>query len=355
MDWVIAMIDANDRLELPMKGPLLDRSSWKARPSLPAELDPVLDRVKTLARGGLTSMMVLGDLLRHRIAPLQQLSKMACMFTRVNNCSRIVHGVGSDLSGAEQEVLIRVMTGEAYAPELLVLPRGIKALCDDQAMQTVVLASLPTLDEGGLAVRQVRGDPNRGVRILDTLPDSHQRADPSPDGSNRGGPAPSGKEKVPEAATSRSSRDSEEDRSRRLRRGDGSFVGQPAPKRQKITELGGRVTPGLRRHRCITSSRTGGQRRRGGHRDSSDHCHHLRLRPSDGSRPHRRHHHRSSSRPHLYHQRRLRRRSPAGRPGHHPQEGGNPKSSKQDGGCGAPREWLTPNVFLIHSFFGSLS
>jgi hypothetical protein len=72
MDWVIAMTDANDRLELPTKGPLLDRSCWKARPSLPAELNPVLDRIKTLARGGLTSMMVLGDFLRCRIAPLQQ-------------------------------------------------------------------------------------------------------------------------------------------------------------------------------------------------------------------------------------------------------------------------------------------
>jgi hypothetical protein len=68
------------------KGPLLDRSSWKARPFLPVVLDLVLDRVKTLARGGLTSMMVLGDFLRRRIAPLQQRSKMACMFTGVNDC-----------------------------------------------------------------------------------------------------------------------------------------------------------------------------------------------------------------------------------------------------------------------------
>jgi hypothetical protein len=65
------MTDANDRLELPTEGHLSDRSCWKARPTLPAELDPVLDRVKTLARGGLTSMMVLGDFLRCRIAPLQ--------------------------------------------------------------------------------------------------------------------------------------------------------------------------------------------------------------------------------------------------------------------------------------------
>jgi hypothetical protein len=161
------------------------------------------------------------------------------MFIGVNDCSRIVRRAGSDLFGAELEVLIRAMTGKAYAPKLLVLPRGVKALCEDQAMRTVVLASLPTLDEGGLAVQQVGGDPNRGIQIPSSSPDSHQRADRSPCECSHGGPAPSWKEKVLEAATSRSSRDREEDRSRRLCRGDGSFVGEPAPKRQKTTESGG--------------------------------------------------------------------------------------------------------------------
>jgi hypothetical protein len=131
MDWVIAMIDANDRLELPTRGPLLDHNSWKARPSLPAELDPVLGWVKVLARGGLTSTIVLGDFLRRRIAPLRQRSRMACMFTGVNDCSRIECRAGTDLSDVELEVLIWGMTGEVYAPELLVLPRRINALCED--------------------------------------------------------------------------------------------------------------------------------------------------------------------------------------------------------------------------------
>jgi hypothetical protein len=43
------------------------------------------------------------------------------------------------------------MIGEAYTPELLVLPRGIKALCEDQGMRMAILASLHTLDDGGLA------------------------------------------------------------------------------------------------------------------------------------------------------------------------------------------------------------
>jgi hypothetical protein len=176
-------------------------------------------------------MMVLGDFLRHRIVPLQQRSRMACMFTGVNDYSRIVRGAGTDLTDAELEVLIRGMTGEAFAPKLLVFPRGIKALCEDQAIRTAVLASLSTLDGGGLAVRQVRGNPNRGIRIPGTSHDSHRRTEPIPGGSSHGGPAPSGKEKEPKTASSRSNWDREEDRSRRLRRGDGSFVGEPAPKR----------------------------------------------------------------------------------------------------------------------------
>jgi hypothetical protein len=164
---------------------------------------------------------------------------------------------------------------------------------------------MPTLDEGGLVVRQVGGDPNRGIRIPGTLPDSHQRTDESPGGSCHGGPAPirKGKSKEPElrhkynmrsspnrkddeertipirkddevrsipiykddeeraipihkddevhsipihkhdeereAATSRSSRDREEAGSRRLRHGDGSYVGEPAPKHQKTAESWG--------------------------------------------------------------------------------------------------------------------
>jgi hypothetical protein len=75
------------------------------------------------------------------------------MFTGVNDCCRVVRSVGTDLSSVELETSIRVMTGEAYTPESLVLPRGIKALCEDQTVRSAILASMPTLDEGGLAVR----------------------------------------------------------------------------------------------------------------------------------------------------------------------------------------------------------
>jgi hypothetical protein len=144
-------------LDLQTEGPLSDRSTWKAKLSLPEELIPVLNWVKTLVRGGLTLMMVLGDFLRRRIAHLQQRSRMACMYMGSNDCCRIVRGPGTDLTCAELGAAIRAVTGETYSLELVVLPRGIKALCEDQAVPSAVLASMPTLDEGGLAVRQVGG------------------------------------------------------------------------------------------------------------------------------------------------------------------------------------------------------
>jgi hypothetical protein len=209
---------------------------------------------------GLTSMMVLGDFLRRRIAPLQQ-SRMACMYTGSNDCCRIMREPGTDLTRAELEASIRAMTGEAFTLESLVLPRGIKALCEDQAMRSAVLASMPTLDEGGLAVRQVGGDPNRGS--ISPAPRPTARNAPtrvpvgpatevrSPLGKGKGrnrswsatkqnvGATPTRRDDDARgAATARSSQE-EGFRSRRLQRGDGSFMGEPAPKRQKTAEAEG--------------------------------------------------------------------------------------------------------------------
>jgi hypothetical protein len=168
--WVIAAVDPHDHLELPTEGPQSDRSTWKARPTIPAELDPVLYRIKKLARSSLTSMMVLGDFLKRRIAPLQQRSRMAYVYTGLNDCCRIARGPGGDFTRAELEAAVRAMTGEVFIPESLFLPSGVKALCEDQALRSSVLASMPTLDEGGLAVRQLGGDPNRGLQIRGASP-----------------------------------------------------------------------------------------------------------------------------------------------------------------------------------------
>jgi hypothetical protein len=71
-DWVIASAEANERLVLPSDGPVLDRKLCRTKPSLAPEFLPVLDRIKGLATGSLTSMHVVGDLLKRQIAPMQR-------------------------------------------------------------------------------------------------------------------------------------------------------------------------------------------------------------------------------------------------------------------------------------------
>ena len=67
---MIVSAEANDRLVLPSNGPALDRKQWRAKPSLAPEFLPVLDRIKALATGGLTSMHVVSDFLKRRVMPL---------------------------------------------------------------------------------------------------------------------------------------------------------------------------------------------------------------------------------------------------------------------------------------------
>jgi hypothetical protein len=128
---VIASAKANDRLVLPSDGPALDRKQWRTKPSLSPEFLPVLDRIKGLATGGLTSMHMVDDLLKHRIAPLQRRLCLCCWFTDANDISRIQHGLGTDLSWDELAVMVGGITRETFVPESLILPQNIPALCDD--------------------------------------------------------------------------------------------------------------------------------------------------------------------------------------------------------------------------------
>jgi hypothetical protein len=123
--------------------------------------------------------------------------------------------------------LVRGVTSEAFIPESLMLPQGISPLCDNPGLQSAVLARLPTLDESGLAVRQTDGqDPHRGIHIPGAPGGGPQPADVAPRVSSAV-PSPSDKGKGP--ASSSSTPDaagrSEEVRRHRLRRADGSFVG----------------------------------------------------------------------------------------------------------------------------------
>jgi hypothetical protein len=63
---------------------------------------------------------------------------------------------------------VKGIAGESFVPESLILPQGIPTLYDDPGLRTAILATLPTLDESGVAVRQTGGgDPHHGIRIFD--------------------------------------------------------------------------------------------------------------------------------------------------------------------------------------------
>jgi hypothetical protein len=63
---VIASTKANNRLALPSDGPRLDQKQWRAKPSLAPEFQLILDKIKSLAASGLTSMHVVDDFLKRR-------------------------------------------------------------------------------------------------------------------------------------------------------------------------------------------------------------------------------------------------------------------------------------------------
>jgi hypothetical protein len=113
---VIASVEANDRLVLPSNGPSLNHKHWRTKPTLSPELLPVLDRIKTLATSGLTSMHVVGDFLKCRVMPLQRRSRLCCWFTGPNDIGRIQRGPGTDLSWEELELLVKGITGESFIP-----------------------------------------------------------------------------------------------------------------------------------------------------------------------------------------------------------------------------------------------
>jgi hypothetical protein len=245
-DWVIASAEANERLVLPSNGPALDHKLWRTKSSLAPEFLPVLDRIKALSMGGLTSMHVVGDLLKCRIAPLQRRPRLCCWFTGPNDIGRIQRGPGIDLSWDELEVLVGGITGETFVPESLILPQGIPALCDDLGLRTAILATLPTLDESGMAVRQTGGrDPLLGILISDA-----QAGGPQPAGAARSATpvvasSPLDKGKGATSGTSAgapapgSSGGLEEERRRWLRRADGSLITEPPQKRGRGGKLSG--------------------------------------------------------------------------------------------------------------------
>ncbi|KAJ1293560.1 hypothetical protein BS78_01G077800 [Paspalum vaginatum] len=211
-DWVIVRAEPNDRLALPDSSPDAPLPEG-ASTDLPPEFFPVLARIAELMR-----------------------PRLAWNYTGSNDCSRVVRGEDHDLTPLLLEEWVRCVTDVSFPPEQLRLPSAIVPLCRDQALRTAVLREMPTLDDGGLAARQLGGDPNRGVHIADT----------PVGGFDARGTAPGDKGKGPVAAPPVVPPAGGEETRRRLVRGDGTFVSEPNPKRQRTSGEGSSSAQGER-------------------------------------------------------------------------------------------------------------
>jgi hypothetical protein len=228
-EWVIASTEASDCLSLPSDGPKLEKKLWRAKSSLASEFEPVLGRIESLATSGLTSMHVVGDFLQRRIASLQARACLSCWFTGSNDLSRTQRGPGTNLSWEQLELLVKGITGEPFVAESLIPPEGIPPLCDDQGLRAAILGWLPTLDESGVAVRQTDGrDPHRGIQISSVQGGGSRPADAGSKAPPATlSPSNKGKGAACSSSTPGGSGRSEGERRHRLRRADGSFVGDP--------------------------------------------------------------------------------------------------------------------------------
>jgi hypothetical protein len=124
---------------------------------------------------------------------------------------------------------VKGITGESFVLESLILPQGIPVLCDDPGLRTAILATLPTFDESGVAVRHTGGrDPHRGIRISDAPTGGPQSAGVAPSAAAVAArPLDKGKGALGSSSAQVAPGGWEEERRRRLRRADGSFILDP--------------------------------------------------------------------------------------------------------------------------------
>jgi hypothetical protein len=222
-------------------------------------------------------MHVVGDFLKRRVMPLQRRSRLCCWFTGPNDIGRIQRGPGTDLSWEELELLVKGITGASFVPESLILPQDTPALYDDPGLRTAVLATRPTLDDSGVAVRQTDGrDPLHGIQIPGVPAGGPQPASAAPCDGPAVAPSPldKGKGAASSASATGGSGGSEEERRRRLRRADGSLVSDP-PRSVKGLLVGPwRPAPRPRAHKGASVLRS---RCHHHHRVRRHHHHHHHL------------------------------------------------------------------------------
>jgi hypothetical protein len=112
-------------------------------------------------------MMVLHDYVSKRITPLQERTRLAWLYTRVNDITRLECGDGSVLGEEALALAMGKLSPDPSSHDFITPPASYQPLCMDQAVRTLLLVVMPSMDDVGIAPVQ-RGDQSCGIRILRT-------------------------------------------------------------------------------------------------------------------------------------------------------------------------------------------
>jgi hypothetical protein len=159
---VLEQTDTHEWLTLPTAAPTAPRVDLEQNPSLELVFNPVLGRIRILAESGLTSMIVLHDYVSKLITPLQEHTRLTWLYTRVNDVMWLERGDGSMLGEVALAFVMGKLSPDPSSHDFITPPASYQPLCMDQAVRTLLLVAMPSMDDIGITLIQ-RGDQSRGV------------------------------------------------------------------------------------------------------------------------------------------------------------------------------------------------
>jgi hypothetical protein len=127
------------------------RVDWEQDPGLEPVFIPMLGRIWILAESGHTSMMVLYDYVSKRITPLQERTRLAWLYTRVNDVTQLERSNGTTLGEEAPAFVMGKRSPNPSSHDFVTPPASCQPLCMDQAARTLLVVVMPSMDDVGIA------------------------------------------------------------------------------------------------------------------------------------------------------------------------------------------------------------
>jgi hypothetical protein len=109
-------------------------------------------------------MMLLHDYVSKRIAPLRERTRLAWLYTRVNDVTWLERDDGSTLGEEALALMMGKLSPDLSSHDFVTPPASCQPLYMDQAVRTLLLVVMPSMNDVSIAAIQ-RGDQSCGVQI----------------------------------------------------------------------------------------------------------------------------------------------------------------------------------------------